>query len=140
MSTRYSSKGASVEVSISSVFTKLAGCRKIEMAAAEVQYFDGTALDSGASTAPFEHTGMSAPTPATAELFYDPADAAHLLVSQDPTNPTYRSYKHVMPDAGSKVITFTGSCASWKPTAALGEGFLANVVINPRSVPVYPSS
>jgi hypothetical protein len=138
--TKYSAKGTLLQRSIASVFTTIAGFRSVNGPDAEVQFFDGTALDSGVSVEDGELTEHTTPGSVSGEAFYDPADSVHQLMTDDlAAGGAYADYRIKLPD-GTEVIAFNGSVSRWSPKAAVRDGLMADAAIKLRSVATYPTS
>ena len=128
MPTKYSSKGTLLQRDISSVFTTIGCLRSVNGPDADVQFYDGTCHDSGVS----EEDG--------GELFYDPADSVHQLLTDDlAAGGAHADYRIQLPDGGSSVIAFTGSVQRFTPKAQVRDGLMADLGIKLRSVATYPT-
>jgi hypothetical protein len=142
---KYTSQGTVIEVDIATVFTPVASCKSIDFPDGEAQYIDLTGLDSE-HIEDGELAGLTAPGGAGTEVFYDPADAVHLLLANDPKLkpgdvdwPPYRDFRITLPDTGASVVTFTGSVKSFVPKAAAKEALMANLALRLRSPATYPA-
>lgn len=139
MSTKYSSKGTLLQRSISAVWTTIAANRSVNGPDGEVQFFDGTALDSDVSIEDGELTGHTTPGQVSGEVFYDPADAVHTLLTDDlVAGGAQASYRIRLPD-GTLAITFTGSVQRFSPKASVRDGLMADLSIKLQSVATYPT-
>jgi hypothetical protein len=135
---KYSSKGTLLQRSIASVFTTVGSIMSLQGPSAEVQFFDGSALDSGVSLEDGELTGHTAPGEVSGELFWDPGDSTHQTLTDDLGAPAHASWKIVTP-AGSNVITFTGATKNFTPQAAVKDGLKSSFAIKLRSLATYPT-
>lgn len=135
---KYSSKGVLLQRSIAMVFTTVAAIRRLNGPDGEVQFFDGTALDSGVDLEDGELTGHTSPGELSGELFYDPADSVHQLFTDDLTaGGVHADWKVVLP--ASEEMPFTGSTRRFVPGAAVGDGLMADFAIKLRSQATYPT-
>ena len=140
MPTKYSSKGTLLQRDISSVFTTIGCLRSVNGPDADVQFYDGTCLDSGVSEEDGELTGHTKPGSVSGELFYDPADSVHQLLTDDlAAGGAHADYRIQLPDGGSSVIAFTGSVQRFTPKAQVRDGLMADLGIKLRSVATYPT-
>lgn len=138
MADKYSSKGTELQREIASVMTPVASCLSLKGPGAEVQFWDGTALDSD-DIEDGELADMVAPGEMSGQIFYDPADAVHSLFGDDlAARGQYINWQLVCPDTGASVITFNGSTKTFETSAAVKDGFKGDFAIKLRTPPVYP--
>lgn len=137
MSTRYSSKGTVLQLSIASVFTTVGGISNIDYPDSEVQFFDGTALESGVSMEDGEPTGHTAPGSVSGEFFYDPLDSTHQAVIDFLGSPAKASWKIKNDNISGHACTFTGTLKKCQPKAKVNDGLVASLDIKLASIATY---
>lgn len=136
---KYHSQGCALQISIASVFTTIGQVQSIDGPDGEVQFFDGTALDSGVSVEDGELTGMSTPGSVSITLLYDPSNSTHnALARKVEVGGVNDSWKEILPD--SEEITFSGSVAQFKPKAGAKDPFTADMRVKLRSVAAFPAA
>ena len=127
--TKRSSKGTVVQLSISSVFVTVAGISKIDEPDDEVQFFDGSSLDTGVGLEDGELTGHVAPGSVSGEGFADPLDSTHQALNDLMATPSKESWKITNPNLSGYSVTFTGTLKTLKRTHAVKEGIKFNFEI-----------
>lgn len=141
MPTKYTAQGTTWEVEIASVWTAIGCMRSVDFPVGEVQFWDGTCLDSGVGIEDGELANQTTPGEAGGEIFYDPADPVHSLLAADPeSGGVHRQHRITMPDTGSSVCTFEGAVKSFAPKSQTKEGFLATLSVKLRSPAAYPAA
>ncbi len=132
---KQASTGTQLQLSISSVYTKVAYVTDISGPDADGQFWDATDLDSD-YIEDGEPVGQVSPGSVTAELFYDPTDATHQAIITRKLAQTKSDWKIVFPDA--EEIAFEGTPKKFAPKAAKGDGIKASLEVKLSSLPTYP--
>lgn len=140
MSNRKSSKGFLLKRSISSVFTAVGGISKLDFPDADVQFFDGSALDTGVGLQDGEPTGHVAPGSVGGELFVDHADTHHQALFGLLNAPAKESWMIDNANMADFECTFTGTLKKFQPSAAVNDGFKCNFEIKLATLAVYAFS
>lgn len=136
MSDRHSAKGFQLKLSIESVNTAVGGVSKIDWPDSEVQFFDGTSLESGVSVLDGEATGFVTPGSISGELFIDPDDETHQELLGLLSAPAKRTWTIDHPTLDF-ACTFTGTLKKCQPTGAVGDGLKASFEIKLSAIATY---
>lgn len=140
--TRRQAKGTVLQLSIASVFTTVALVKKIDYPDDEVQFMDGTALDS-TFVEDGQATGLVTPGSTSIDLFYDPLDSVHQQVITKKLALTECDWKITNPNVGGTTAhscTFKGIVKKFKPTAAVGAMLEASVEIKSTTLSAYSTA
>jgi len=133
-----SSKGAALQLSIASVFTTIAQMRSFNGPDAEVQTFDGTALDSGVG---MEHypTGYVEGGNVNGSLFFDPVAATLQALTDLKTAPAISLWKEKWSDTALTEWPFSGILTRVNPKAEVNQGLMADINVKLTGIPTYPT-
>ena len=137
MSNRKSGKGFILKRSIATVMTAVGGVSKLDFPDADVQFYDGSALDTGVSLQDGEPTGHAAPGSVSGELFVDHADTHHQALFGLLSAPSKESWLIVNANMADFECAFTGTLKKFTPSAAVNDGFKANFEIKLASLATY---
>lgn len=137
MSDRRSAKGFSLQLSIASVFVTVGGKTKLDFPDSEVEFFDGTGLDSGVSREDGEPTGYVKPGSVGGECFIDPEDSTHQEMLDLLSAPAKRSWQIINANISGFVCAFSGTLSKFQPTAAVGDGFKGSFSVKLASLATY---
>lgn len=134
---KYSAKGFVLELEVATVFTPVAGVSRLDFPDADVQFYDGTSLDSDVSMEDGEPTGYVAPGQVSGELFVDPDDAVHQELLDLLSAPAKVDWQITNENIADFECAFTGTLKKCTPTAAVNDGFKANFEIKLAALAVY---
>ncbi len=137
MSSRRSAKGFVLQLSIASTFTTVGGVSKIDFPDADVQFYDGSALDTGVGLEDGEPTGHVAPGQCSGEVFIDPEDPTHEALFGLLVAPAKRDWQIINASLADFECAFNGTLKKLQPTAAVGDGLKANFEIKLSGLPTY---
>lgn len=120
MATKYSSKGASILLSIASVFTAIAQTTEIRPPAGKVMIEQVPDLSSGVGI-PKQATGHTDSGTSGGTCYFDPADASQKAITAYLASPAVSSWKITYSDAAPTSWTFSAIVVSFTPTVRYGE-------------------
>ncbi|MEI8019653.1 MAG: phage tail tube protein [Schlesneria sp.] len=139
MATKRIAKGTVLQLSIASVFTTVALCKKIDFPDDETEFYDGTALDS-TDKEDGTPTGFGVPGSLSADLFYDPLDSVHQKLLTSRAAKTVETWQITNPNIGATthlICSFTGAIKKFKPTAAVSAGLEASLDVKLATCSTY---
>jgi hypothetical protein len=137
MAVKVSSKGAALQLSISSVFTSIASLDTLNAPAAKVQTVDTTCLDSPVG---MEHkpTGWVDGGACSGSGFLDPVEATHKALTALIAAPLISQWKVKWSDIAATVWPFNGTLDEFAPTAKVGDFLRFTFNITLDGITTYP--
>lgn len=125
---KYTSKGGSFLLSISSVYTAIGAIDSIDGPDPEVETGDVTALDSGTGREK-QPTMYTDAGQTNFSLFFDPANTVHKALTAFLSAPAIAAWKLTYPDVAPTSWTWSGILKKFKPSLKVGEFLKADVSI-----------
>lgn len=120
MSSKYTSKGGVLKLSITAVFTAIAATDSIDGPDPDVEVVDTTTLD-GAVGKTKGVTGYTDSGTAGGSCFFDPADTTHKAITAFLSAPASSSWELIFPDVAPTTWSWSAYVTKFKPTLKVGE-------------------
>lgn len=137
--TKWASKGTAVQLSIASVYTTIAQLDSIDGPNAEVQNYDGTALDSGVGME-FYPTGYTNGGTLNFGGFFDPVGVTLQALTDLASAPVVSLWKLIFSDTSATTWAFSGILQNVpKPVAAIGDGLRFDASVKLSGLVAYPT-
>src|SRR5690242_18452314 len=136
---KYTSKGAQLQKSISSVFTTIVQMKSIDYPDAEVETVDITALDSAAGKE-YGTTGYVDGGEAGGSGFFDPAGTTHKNLTESLAAPPSAadSWKIINSDGASTAWPFSAFLTKFTPKAEVGQFLMFDLKLRLTGTVTYP--
>ncbi|HEY2250908.1 MAG TPA: phage tail tube protein [Planctomycetaceae bacterium] len=129
MSTKYSAKGLTLLLSISSVYTAIGGVSTLAGPDAEVERVGTTALDSGVGKEKLP-TGYTDGGTVTGTCFFDPANVSQKACTALLAAPAVSAWKTTYPDVAPTSWTYSGILFKFTPKGEVGQVLTADFSID----------
>ncbi|MES2789962.1 MAG: hypothetical protein V4719_10085 [Planctomycetota bacterium] len=133
---RLVSKGTRVQQKIATVFVTIAQCLSIEGPEAETETFEARMLDGPVGIG-YDPTGYSEGGSVKQELFFDPALAGHMAITDVIANPRKVDLKLIFSD--DTEWPFTAGGVKLGPSADMADGLKADVEWKLDGLVDYPT-
>lgn len=134
MATKWKSKGCSVLISISSVYTAIPGIKDFSVSGEASQTFNVKTLD----LTQFEENpsnGFSTCPTVQLNYFWDPTNAVHIVMDALPGTPTATNIKTTYSDTGPKSYIYAATGFAKDVTASGGDGLSASFTFTTSGAP-----
>ena len=134
MAVKIKSKGTSLLMSISSVYTAVPQLKSVSLSGEKAETFDSTTLD-GTAFKTKDHTGYVEPCSISADVFYDPADTVHVAFISLIAAPVATNFKVTYADAAPTSVIYSGVGFGFDKTASPADGLSGTMTIETSGAP-----
>lgn len=134
MANKVKSKGTSLLMSISAVYTAVPNLKSVSISGAKSETYDSNTLD-GTVYKTKEPTGYTDPATITAEVFRDPDDAVHAAFLALLAAPVATNFKVTYADATPLSEVYSGVGFGFDTTAAPADGLSSTMTIETSGAP-----
>ena len=134
MANKIKSKGTTLYMSISSVYTAVPQLKSLSMSGEKSETFDANTLDGSAfkTKAP---TGYVEPCAISADVFYDPQNAVHAAFIALVAAPVATNFKVTYADAGPTSAIYSGVGFGFDKSASPADGLSGTMSIETSGAP-----
>jgi len=134
MANKIKSKGTTLYMSISSVYTAVPGLKSLSISGEKSEVFDANTLDGTAfkTKAP---TGYVEPCSISADVFYDPQNVVHAAFIALIAAPVATNFKVTYADAGPTSAIYSGVGFGFDKSASPSDGLSGSMTIDTSGAP-----
>lgn len=133
------SKGTLLQYASGNTYATLSQIVSLDGPELQAESVEFDTLDNNAAGIPYEPTGRTEGGKVSGELFFDPALAAHKILTGLLTTPAKINWNLAFADTNTTDWPFSGADVSLKPTAALKDGLKAAFSIKLNGIPTLPA-
>ena len=138
MAGKYLAQGASLKVSISSVFTVVPNCKKIAPPDDSLDMWDATTLDS--TDIEKQPTGTIDPDKVAADLLFDSKDSTHAFLMTAKYAKTLQQFKITGPTSDPYNYAFSAYVTKFQTISETMKGQEGNLELSLKSVATYTAA
>jgi hypothetical protein len=132
-------KGTKLQQELATILTDVAQVISLEHSGAESETYDSTTLDTVGAFKEYDPTGYSEGGSVDGELFYDPALAGHMSLTDLLTTPAAQNWAVVFADALATDMPFAGAGFSFGYAVDMGDGLKGSFSIKVDGDPGFPT-
>jgi len=129
-------KGTVLQIDIASTMTTIAQLIEVDAPSMQSTSFENLTLDQAGVGVARELTGYTDSDPFTAMIFWDPALAPHIKLSDDIATPAKTTWQIVFPNTGASEIDWVSAGLKFKAVTAARDGMKAEIEGDIDGVPV----
>ena len=145
MTTKHRCKGTIIAQDIVATYVTIASVISIDLPDMESETYEADTLDNAGAGILYQPTGRTEGGSMSGELFYDPADASHIDLTNlltDPENSgtpasNLHGWRIQFVNTGSAQWVMTGAGFGMGGTVALNDGLKASFSVKLNSIPTF---